>query len=182
MANNEIIFQDNDIEVHEFVDVVMGSSTGNSITFNSITDNINVQDSDDDTYEFIEITNKGTACKDPVGDMVIIKETNPEQVLHVEYEVVSNKVTGFTNANNTTYPTSLAVYNLVRDNSGDKYFRYVQNLPSKIWSIHHALNKRPSVIVTDSAGTTVEGMINYIDSDNLTITFSASFSGYAELN
>ena len=182
MGNNEIIFQDSDSEIHEFVDFSLNLTTGNTIVVVYNSDNINVQDNTDEIYDFIEIINKGVTCIDPVGDMVIVKEPNPKQVINVEYEVVSNKVTGFTNANNTTYPTSLAVYDLVLNNSGDKYFRYVQNLPAKIWSINHNLNKRPSIVVTDSAGTTVEGMINYVDINNLIITFNSAFSGYAELN
>ena len=140
-----------------------------------------LQDSENEIYDFIEIVNKGVGCIDPAGDMVIVKENNPNVPSNIQYEVISNKVTGFTDANNTTYPTSLAVYNLVINNS-DKNFRYNQNLPSKFWSINHNLGKRPSVVTTDSAGTTVEGMINYIDINNLTVEFSASFSGYAELN
>ena len=44
------------------------------------------------------------------------------------------------------------------------------------------LGKRPSVTITDSAGTTIEGMISYVDLNNLTVEFSVAFSGYAELN
>jgi hypothetical protein len=65
---------------------------------------------------------------------------------------------------------------------GDSYFRYNQNLPSDEWDIEHNLNKRPSVTVTDSAGTVVEGEIKHLDQNNIIIYFSAAFSGYAELN
>lgn len=140
-----------------------------------------LQDNENEIYDFIEIVNKGVGCFDAAGDMVIVKENNPNVPSNIQYEVITNKVTDFTDANNTTYPTSLAVYNLVI-NSGDKNFRYNQNTPSTIWTINHNLNKRPSVVTTDSAGTTVEGMVSYIDVNNLTVEFSAAFSGYAELN
>lgn len=64
----------------------------------------------------------------------------------------------------------------------DKYFRYDQSTPATTWEITHNLKKRPSVTVTDSAGSVVEGSVEYIDENNLKITFSAAFSGYAELN
>lgn len=68
-------------------------------------------------------------------------------------------------------------------NSGsDKYFRYTQHLPAISWTIEHHLNKRPSVTVTDTAGTVVVGSVEYIDNFKLIVTFSAAFSGYAELN
>jgi hypothetical protein len=44
------------------------------------------------------------------------------------------------------------------------------------------MNKFPSVTITDTAGTSYEGTIKYIDNNNLTITFSAPFKGYADLN
>ena len=64
----------------------------------------------------------------------------------------------------------------------DKRFVYNQNTASLSWSIQHDLNKFPSVTVVDSAGTVVIGEINYIDANNLTLTFSAAFSGVAYLN
>ena len=64
----------------------------------------------------------------------------------------------------------------------DKRFVYNQNTTSLSWSIQHDLNKFPSVTVVDSAGTVVIGEINYIDANNLTLTFSAAFSGVAYLN
>ncbi|MHC1707444.1 MAG: hypothetical protein AB9842_07970 [Bacteroidales bacterium] len=68
-------------------------------------------------------------------------------------------------------------------NSGsDKYFRFTQHLPAISWTIEHNLNKRPSVTVTDTAGTVVIGSIEYLNNNSLVITFSAAFSGYAELN
>ena len=42
--------------------------------------------------------------------------------------------------------------------------------------------KKPTVIITDTAGTLYEGAIFYNDDNNLTITFSAPFNGYADLN
>jgi hypothetical protein len=62
------------------------------------------------------------------------------------------------------------------------YFRFEQSIPSDIWHILHTMNKKPSVTITDSAGSVVEGAIQYIDNYNIIVTFSAGFSGFAELN
>jgi hypothetical protein len=51
-----------------------------------------------------------------------------------------------------------------------------------VWTIEHNLGKRPSVVVIDSAGDQVEGMVAYLDANNLMITFSAAFGGEAYLN
>jgi hypothetical protein len=64
----------------------------------------------------------------------------------------------------------------------DKTYEYTQSTASTEWSIKHNLNKFPSVTVIDSSGGGVVGSVNYIDVDNLTITFSAAFSGKAYLN
>jgi len=62
------------------------------------------------------------------------------------------------------------------------YHRHEQGISSALWSITHNMGKRPSVTTTDSAGTRVYGEVKYSDENSLTITFSAAFSGYAELN
>ena len=140
-----------------------------------------LDDSGTSTIEFIEISNKGVGTYDEFGNLLIIKESNPDEPNGTQYELVRNKVTGFTSSDNITYPTTLAVITLVNE-YGDKYVRYTQNTPSNIWIIDHYMGKRPSVVITDSAGTTVEGQITYNSINQLTVEFSVAFSGYAELN
>lgn len=55
-------------------------------------------------------------------------------------------------------------------------------VPSATWTINHGLNCYPSVTIVDSTGREVIGAVEYIDADNLTVTFSAAFSGTAYLN
>jgi hypothetical protein len=57
-----------------------------------------------------------------------------------------------------------------------------QSTPSNIWNIEHNLDKYPSVTVVDSGGSVVEGEVDYIDRNNITLTFSGAFSGRAYLN
>lgn len=64
----------------------------------------------------------------------------------------------------------------------DKHYKHVQGTPSASWIVSHGLGKYPSVRVFDSAGTEVVGAVDYTDLNNLTITFSAAFSGEAYLN
>lgn len=51
-----------------------------------------------------------------------------------------------------------------------------------IWSITHSLARHPSVTIVDSAGSVVIGDVNYLSANQLTVTFSAAFSGTAYLN
>ena len=67
-------------------------------------------------------------------------------------------------------------------NAGDKTFIYTQSIASDVWEVTHNLEKYPSVSVVDSAKSAVYGNIEYINANELTITFSAPFSGQAFMN
>ena len=61
-------------------------------------------------------------------------------------------------------------------------YLYVKGTPSSTWVIVHNLNFYPNVTVQDSGGSIVEGEITYTNSNSLTATFSAAFSGTAYLS
>lgn len=61
-------------------------------------------------------------------------------------------------------------------------YHHVQSNPSRVWEITHNLNKYPTVIITDNDNNEYEGEIKKIDENNIVITFSTAFSGYADLN
>lgn len=64
----------------------------------------------------------------------------------------------------------------------DKHFTFTQATPSATWTITHGLNKYPSIIIVDSAGTEVVGDIKYTDINTIQVTFTSEFSGKAYLN
>lgn len=68
------------------------------------------------------------------------------------------------------------------DSTLDKTYIYVQAVPSVLWNINHNLNKFPSVSVVNINNVLLYGEVTYIDSNNLTIAFSAGFSGKAYMN
>lgn len=61
--------------------------------------------------------------------------------------------------------------------------RYVHSQPvvSSTWVINHTLDGKPSVTVVDSADTVVVGEVTYNSNSQVTVTFTAPFSGYAYL-
>jgi len=59
---------------------------------------------------------------------------------------------------------------------------YTQNVPATVWNITHSLGKRPSVTVLDSAGTEMNGAVEYISNTSIVVRFNAAFSGIALLN
>jgi len=79
------------------------------------------------------------------------------------------------------YLLSLLTYD-ASASGGDKNFIFTQSTPSATWTVTHNLGKFPSVSVVNSSKAVVYGNINYINTNELTITFSAPFSGQAFLN
>ena len=66
---------------------------------------------------------------------------------------------------------------------GDQYFVHEQGTPAATWMVQHNLGKKPSVTVVSSLDNVVHGSINYVDNNNVTITFDAgAFSGKAYFN
>jgi len=64
----------------------------------------------------------------------------------------------------------------------DKTYVHDQLISAAVWNITHNLGKRPSVMVVDSGDSLVMGQIDYIDDNNLTLTFNSGFNGYAYFN
>jgi len=64
----------------------------------------------------------------------------------------------------------------------DKYYQHIQSIPAVLWNVFHELGKYPSVTVIDSYGIEYEGEVSHTDENNLTLTFSAMISGFANCN
>ena len=61
-------------------------------------------------------------------------------------------------------------------------YTHLQNAVSLSWVITHNLGFYPNVVVTDSAGTVVEGDLSYASVNQLTVTLSHAISGSAYLS
>lgn len=61
-------------------------------------------------------------------------------------------------------------------------YTHTQAIPNNIWTINHNLGYHPNVTVVDSAEEKVEGDLQFVDANNLTLTFSGAFSGKAYLS
>ncbi len=64
----------------------------------------------------------------------------------------------------------------------DANYVHDQGVAAAIWTVQHNLNKKCSVTVVDSANQIVVGEIVYNSDNQVTITFSGSFSGKAYFN
>lgn len=92
--------------------------------------------------------------------------------------LVSNTTTGAL----AIYSSNGSVWSTAQGGGGDNFFMFNQSQANSIWNINHGLNKYPSVTVVDTAGTQGFGTVSYVDSNNVTVSFSAAFAGQAYLN
>ena len=65
---------------------------------------------------------------------------------------------------------------------GTTTFDFTQPTPATTWNINHGLGKFPSITVINNIGEVVFGEYLYVDSNNITISFSSGFAGKAYLN
>ena len=61
-------------------------------------------------------------------------------------------------------------------------YTHVQGAAAALWTITHPLPFQPNVNVVDSAGEQVEGEVDYVAADTITVAFSAAFTGAAYLS
>lgn len=61
-------------------------------------------------------------------------------------------------------------------------YTHTQNAVSLSWVITHNLGFYPNIVVTDSAGSVVEGDLSYASVNQLTVTLTQAISGYAYLS
>lgn len=170
--------------------ISFGSSLGANVPFNSFTSMV----LSGFTQQGMEVSSYYTAPL--IGSMVMISNAqNPSNwavfkwVGSVEspeygddFYTISLEYVNSTGAleKNKDYFITLIAYDY--EEFADKNYVYVQNVSSAMWIVNHNLNKYPSVSVVDSAGSTVVGDVSYDTLNQVTLTFSAPFSGKAFFN
>lgn len=61
-------------------------------------------------------------------------------------------------------------------------YTFEQQSDSAVWNIHHNMGYRPAVQVQRYDKINLEGEVDHVDANNLTLTFSDPVSGYAYLS
>ena len=109
----------------------------------------------------------------------------PEALLeYVKTIQSSGSSGGVTNYNDLTGKPTLNGQTIQGDMTieADKSYIFIQATPSDTWTITHGLNKFPSVVTVDSAGSEVIGDCEYLDANTVVLTFSGAFAGKAFFN
>jgi hypothetical protein len=61
-------------------------------------------------------------------------------------------------------------------------YTFTQVVPAAVWTINHNLGAFPSVTLTDQLGNTMLAQIQYVNSNQVVVTFSQPVAGTAYLN
>jgi len=119
-----------------------------------------------------------------VPNNVIINQDAPNQVV-VNQSAPNNVIINEDSANqvivNQDAPNQVVVRLSAPASSNTRRYVHIQEQASSTWTIAHTLGGRPSVTVVDSAGTVVYGEVQYLSDTQVSVLFSAGFSGYAYL-
>ena len=113
---------------------------------------------------------------------------------------------GYYKSNSVTGPQQLGVgyaygdgtQNIIEVNSGgcitrinlnpainfnnNSSFEFTQQTPATIWNILHGMGLKPNVKIEDLEGNDIVGVVDYLDNNNLRITFNQAVAGKAYLS
>jgi hypothetical protein len=84
-------------------------------------------------------------------------------------DIIGNPLIGVVNSDGVVYLTP-------------KTYVHEQGVASDTWEITHNLNKFPTVVLVDSAGTTFGAAVTYNSSNKCTIQMNGATTGKAYLN
>ena len=99
-----------------------------------------------------------------------------------EEAVVGVSVSGTTTKTLTVTQQDGGTLTATWQDNTDSTFVFTQGVAATTWNIQHNLGKFPSVSVVNTNDFVIIGEVEYIDNNNVTLTFSAGFAGKAFLN
>lgn len=126
--------------------------------------------------EDIEMTNTGAGY---------VQTPNPmsPQNLSLQYNYASGESQNIIEVNTGGCVTRINLNPTIQINhSTTGTFVFVQDSPAYVWNITHSLGYIPNVFIQDTNGVDIEGIVDSIDSNTLTISFTSPVAGTAYLS
>ena len=117
----------------------------------------------------------------PRGTQVLSGNTNPSPSIGLLGDQYINTDTGKLFGPKTAGGWGDGVY-LGNNNPEDLGQTYTQSSPSTEWNIAHTLGFTPNIIIVDTEGKVVEGLVEYISPTQIRATFSEAIAGKAYLS
>jgi hypothetical protein len=103
------------------------------------------------------------------------------QRLAVKYEVHGAVDTNVIQVNANGAVTRINLSPAITVNNNMSYV-YTQTVPSLVWTVEHKMGFRPNVFTEDATGADIEGLVEYVDTNILKITFNTPVAGKAYLS
>jgi hypothetical protein len=75
-----------------------------------------------------------------------------------------------------------SVPNIVVPTPDPPAFVFTQTVPAAVWTINHNLGTFPSVTLTDPSGNVIMAQVQYVNSNQVVVTFSQPVAGVAYLS
>lgn len=126
--------------------------------------------------EDIEMTNTGAGY---------VQTPNPvsPQNLSLQYNYASGESQNIIEVNTGGCVTRINLNPTIQINhSTTGTFVYVQEAPAYVWNITHSLGYIPNVFIQDTNGVDIEGIVDSIDVNTLSISFTSPVAGTAYLS
>jgi hypothetical protein len=162
-----------------YIQSIVRSNFNEEITGQNMQDVLLTMVSELGKGEFVGVATAGTNPGVPSGSRVYIT-SQAGYYQHFSLFVEEREMALLIWGNGVWFKETIIVF--PEPYSDDRKYRHTQNTPESTWNVTHNFGKIPSVTITDSSGNEVEGEVTHIDLNSLTIVFSASFAGYADLN
>lgn len=148
-------------EIVDIIEIAVQGPPGVGLPIGGNEGNLLIKNSDaDHDYKFSTLT-------EVIGDSIIDHAKYADEAGNAA--TVDNKdINNYYNKDEVELITKKIIHN--------------QGTPLDRWVITHNLSRYPNVVVTDSAGSAIEGAVQYLDLNTLSIDFSYPFIGIANIS
>jgi len=152
-------------DIVEIVEVAVQGPPGAGLPLGGNTGNLLIKNSESNhDYKFITVAE-------------IVGDNDEDGIIdHVKYADEAGNAATVDNKDINNY------YNKDEVELITKKIIHNQGTPLDRWVITHNLSRYPNVVVTDSAGSAIEGAVQYLDLNTLSIDFSYPFIGIANIS
>lgn len=124
----------------------------------------------------VELTNTGA------GYLVAPNQIAPQN-LSLQYNYANGESQNIIEVNTGGCVTRINLNPSIQINhSTTGTFVFVQESPAYVWNITHSLGYIPNIFIQDTDGRDIEGIVDSIDINNLTISFTSPVAGTAYLS
>jgi hypothetical protein len=103
------------------------------------------------------------------------------QRLAINYQVSGAPDTNVIQVNANGAVTRINLSPAITINNNMSYV-YTQTAPALVWTVDHRMGFKPSVFTEDASGIDMQGVVEYIDTNVLKITFNQPVAGKAYLS